>query len=95
MCGQLHGANHSRTMTEFWFRFHVDFRIGYEITSLHVSTGKHVDCYFTTNLMYLVLQLAGYAYFILIVKKISTLKLVFYGQPSPKNSKNQGILSSP
>jgi hypothetical protein len=28
-------------------------------------------------------------------KKLSSLKLVFYGQPSLKNSKNQGILSSP
>jgi hypothetical protein len=28
-------------------------------------------------------------------KKLSSLKLVCYGQPSLKNSKNQGILSSP
>jgi hypothetical protein len=31
---------------------------------------------------------------IFIVEKLSNLKLVCYGQPSLKNSKNQGILSS-
>jgi hypothetical protein len=32
---------------------------------------------------------------IIIVKKLSSLKLVCYGQPPLENSKNQKILSSP
>jgi hypothetical protein len=37
----------------------------------------------------------GSSFILINYKKLSSLKLVCYGQPSPKNSKYQGILSSP